>query len=40
VMLVSVREIMETSNELHLKTSKNVEIGYYSRMEFGNKKIK
>lgn len=40
VMLVSVREIMETSNELHLKTSKNVEIGYYSRMESVNKKIK
>jgi hypothetical protein len=40
VMLVSVREIMETSNELHLKTSKNVEIGYYSRMESDQKKIK
>ena len=39
VMLVSVREIMETSNELHLKTSKNVEIGYYSRMESSDKKI-
>lgn len=40
VMLVSVREIMETSKELHLKTSKNVEIGYYSRMESDHKKIK
>ncbi len=40
VMLVSVREIMETSNELHLKTSKKVELGYYSRMESTDKKIR
>ncbi len=40
VMLVSVGEIMETSNELHLKTSKKVELGYYSRMETGDKKIR
>ena len=33
VMLVSVREILETSNELQLKTSKKVELGYYSRMQ-------
>lgn len=39
-MLVSVGEIMATSNELHLKTSKKVELGYYSRMESSNKKIK
>lgn len=37
VMLVSVREIMETSNELHLKTSKKVELGYYSRMKASQK---
>lgn len=40
VMLVSVGEIMETSNVLHLKTSKKVGLGYYSRMEAGHKKIK
>ena len=39
-MLISVREILETSKELHLKTSKKVELGYYSRMEAPDKKIR
>ncbi|MDZ7847085.1 MAG: hypothetical protein U5L96_10095 [Owenweeksia sp.] len=39
VMLVSVREIRETSQQLHLKTSKKVELGYYSRMEGRSKKF-
>ncbi len=33
VMLVSVRQILATSQELHLKTAKKVELGYYGRME-------
>lgn len=33
VMMVSVKQIRQTSNELHLKTAKKVELGYYSRME-------
>lgn len=37
VMVVSVKQIKETSDELHLKTGKQVELGYYSRMQ-GRKK--
>ena len=33
VMLVSVRQVQAMSHELHLKTAKKVEFGYYSRMQ-------
>lgn len=33
VMLISVRQAQAMSDELHLKTTKKVELGYYSRMQ-------
>jgi hypothetical protein len=33
VMQVSVRQVQAMSDELHLKTTKKVELGYYSRMQ-------
>lgn len=33
VMLVSVQQMIEMSNQLHLKTAKKVQFGYYGRMQ-------